>query len=97
MDAQAVVEVLHLNWLIRANVGRGESSHNLDVWFKSADLKTSPEVVMAAAEHVAIGTPEQVARRSGKPYGHYLKPMLAGRKVAAEVRRPDDRNSRAEP
>ncbi len=59
--------------------------HNLDV-IKTADhiIDIGPEGGDGGGQVVATGTPEQVAEVEGSYTGHYLKPMLAPRKVAAE-------------
>ena len=59
--------------------------HNLDV-VKTADhvIDIGPEGGDKGGTVVAVGTPEQVAEVEGSYTGHYLKPMLGARKVAAE-------------
>jgi len=82
-DVRKLLEVLH------ELVDQGNSvvviEHNLDV-VKTADwiIDIGPEGGDGGGELVAIGTPEQVAEEPRSHTGHYLKPMLAGRKVAAE-------------
>ncbi|HBC08296.1 MAG TPA: hypothetical protein DC046_12055, partial [Rhodospirillaceae bacterium] len=59
--------------------------HNLDV-IKTADhlIDIGPEGGDGGGQVVATGTPEQVAEVSQSYTGHYLKPMLQPKKVAAE-------------
>ena len=82
-DVRKLLEVLH------ELVDQGNSvvviEHNLDV-VKTADwiIDIGPEGGDGGGELVAVGTPEQVAEEARSHTGHYLKPMLAGRKVAAE-------------
>ncbi len=82
-DVRKLLEVLH------ELVDQGNTvvviEHNLDV-VKTADhiIDIGPEGGDGGGEIVAIGTPEQVAEVAGSYTGHYLKEMLAGRKVAAE-------------
>jgi excinuclease ABC subunit A len=59
--------------------------HNLDV-VKTADyiIDIGPEGGDGGGRVVATGTPEDVAENAESHTGHYLKPMLAPRKVAAE-------------
>jgi excinuclease ABC subunit A len=82
-DVRKLLEVLH------ELVDQGNSviviEHNLDV-VKTADwiIDIGPEGGDGGGELVATGTPEQVAEEPRSHTGHYLKPMLAGRKVAAE-------------
>ena len=78
-----LLEVLH------ELVDQGNSvvviEHNLDV-VKTADhiIDIGPEGGDGGGRVVATGTPEQVAEIAESHTGHYLKPMLAPRKVAAE-------------
>ncbi len=82
-DVRKLLEVLH------ELVDQGNSvvviEHNLDV-VKTADwiIDIGPEGGDGGGELVAVGTPEQVAEEVRSHTGHYLKPMLRGRKVAAE-------------
>ena len=82
-DVRKLLEVLH------ELVDQGNSviviEHNLDV-VKTADwiIDIGPEGGDGGGELVATGTPEQVADEPRSHTGHYLKQMLAGRKVAAE-------------
>ncbi|SFI42447.1 excinuclease ABC subunit UvrA [Jannaschia pohangensis] len=82
-DVRKLLEVLH------ELVDQGNSvvviEHNLDV-VKTADhvIDIGPEGGDGGGEVVATGTPEQIAEVEGSHTGRYLKPMLAGRKVAAE-------------
>ena len=59
--------------------------HNLDV-VKPADwiIDIGPEGGDGGGEIVAFGTPEPVAKNTKSYTGHYLKSMLALRRVAAE-------------
>jgi excinuclease ABC subunit A len=59
--------------------------HNLDV-IKTADhiIDIGPEGGDGGGTIVATGTPEQVARAAASYTGHYLKAILASRRVAAE-------------
>lgn len=52
--------------------------HNLDV-IKTADwvVDLGPEGGNRGGKVVAVGTPEQVAKKKGSYTGHYLKPILA--------------------
>ena len=82
-DVRKLLEVLH------ELVDQGNTvvviEHNLDV-IKTADhiIDIGPEGGDGGGQVVATGTPEQVAEVEGSYTGHYLKPMLAARKVAAE-------------
>jgi excinuclease ABC subunit A len=82
-DVRKLLEVLH------ELVDQGNSvvviEHNLDV-VKTADyiIDIGPEGGDGGGRVVATGTPEQVAEIAESHTGHYLKPMLAPRKVAAE-------------
>jgi len=82
-DVRKLLEVLH------ELVDQGNTviviEHNLDV-VKTADhiIDIGPEGGDGGGEIVATGTPEEVAEVRGSHTGHYLKPMLDGRQVAAE-------------
>ncbi|MEQ5868634.1 excinuclease ABC subunit UvrA [Sagittula sp. NFXS13] len=82
-DVRKLLEVLH------ELVEQGNSviviEHNLDV-IKTADwlIDIGPEGGDGGGEIVAVGTPEQVAEVERSHTGHYLKPMLQPKKVAAE-------------
>ena len=82
-DVRKLLEVLH------ELVDQGNSviviEHNLDV-VKTADhiIDIGPEGGDGGGQVVATGTPEQVAENADSHTGHYLKPMLSARKVAAE-------------
>jgi excinuclease ABC subunit A len=82
-DVRKLLEVLH------ELVDQGNSvvviEHNLDV-VKTADyiIDIGPEGGDGGGRVVATGTPEDVAENAESHTGHYLKPMLAPRKVAAE-------------
>ena len=59
--------------------------HNLDV-VKTADwiIDIGPEGGDGGGVIVAKGTPEQIAEVPQSHTGRYLKPMLAGKTLAAE-------------
>jgi excinuclease ABC subunit A len=82
-DVKKLLEVLH------ELVDQGNSvvviEHNLDV-IKTADwiIDIGPEGGDGGGEIVAVGTPETVAKEPRSHTGHYLKSMLADKKVAAE-------------
>ncbi len=82
-DVRKLLEVLH------ELVDQGNSvvviEHNLDV-VKTADwiIDIGPEGGDGGGELVATGTPEEVAEEPRSHTGRYLKPMLAGARVAAE-------------
>ena len=82
-DVRKLLEVLH------ELVDQGNSviviEHNLDV-VKTADhiIDIGPEGGDGGGQVVATGTPEQIAENADSHTGHYLKPMLSARKVAAE-------------
>ena len=82
-DVRKLLEVLH------ELVDQGNSvvviEHNLDV-VKTADwiIDIGPEGGDGGGELVAVGTPEAVADEPRSHTGRYLKPMLAGARVAAE-------------
>ncbi len=82
-DVRKLLEVLH------ELVDQGNSvvviEHNLDV-IKTADwiIDIGPEGGDGGGEIVAAGTPEKVAQEPRSHTGHYLKDILAAKKVAAE-------------
>ncbi|CTQ51057.1 excinuclease ABC subunit UvrA [Jannaschia donghaensis] len=82
-DVRKLLEVLH------ELVDQGNSviviEHNLDV-VKTADhvIDIGPEGGDGGGTLVGVGTPEQIAQIEGSHTGHYLKSLLAARKVAAE-------------
>jgi excinuclease ABC subunit A len=82
-DVKKLLEVLH------ELVDQGNTviviEHNLDV-VKTADwlIDIGPEGGDGGGHVVATGTPEQVAEVAASHTGHYLKPMLTARRVAAE-------------
>ncbi len=82
-DVRKLLEVLH------ELVDQGNTvvviEHNLDV-IKTADwlIDIGPEGGDGGGRIIAIGTPEQVAEVPESYTGHYLKPMLTPRKLAAE-------------
>jgi excinuclease ABC subunit A len=82
-DVRKLLEVLH------ELVDQGNTviviEHNLDV-VKTADwiIDIGPEGGDGGGELVAVGTPEEVAEEPRSHTGHYLKPLLTGRRVAAE-------------
>ncbi|WP_298433634.1 excinuclease ABC subunit UvrA [uncultured Jannaschia sp.] len=82
-DVRKLLEVLH------ELVDQGNSvvviEHNLDV-VKTADhvIDIGPEGGDGGGEIVATGTPEEIAEIEASHTGRYLKPMLAGRTIAAE-------------
>ncbi|MET4126866.1 excinuclease ABC subunit UvrA [Roseovarius sp. MBR-6] len=82
-DVKKLLEVLH------ELVDQGNSvvviEHNLDV-IKTADhiIDIGPEGGDGGGEIVAEGTPEEVAEEPRSHTGHYLKEILAARRVAAE-------------
>jgi excinuclease ABC subunit A len=82
-DVRKLLEVLH------ELVDQGNTviviEHNLDV-VKTADwiIDIGPEGGDGGGELVAVGTPEDVAEEPRSHTGHYLKPLLTGRRVAAE-------------
>jgi excinuclease ABC subunit A len=59
--------------------------HNLDV-IKTADwvIDIGPEGGDGGGAIVATGTPEAIAEVAASHTGHYLRPILAGQRVAAE-------------
>jgi len=82
-DVRKLLEVLH------ELVDQGNSvvviEHNLDV-VKTADhvIDIGPEGGDGGGEIVATGTPEKIAGIEGSHTGHYLKSLLAARRIAAE-------------
>ncbi len=82
-DVRKLLEVLH------ELVDQGNTviviEHNLDV-IKTADhiIDIGPEGGDGGGRIVATGTPEEVAEIEGSHTGHYLKPMLSAKRVAAE-------------
>ena len=82
-DVRKLLDVLH------ELVEQGNSvvviEHNLDV-IKTADwiIDIGPEGGDGGGQIVACGTPEDVASEAASHTGHYLKPMLKSRSVAAE-------------
>ena len=82
-DVRKLLEVLH------ELVEQGNTviviEHNLDV-VKTADwiIDIGPEGGDGGGVIVAKGTPEQIAEEPQSHTGRYLKPMLAGRTLAAE-------------
>ncbi|UWQ20733.1 excinuclease ABC subunit UvrA [Jannaschia sp. W003] len=82
-DVRKLLEVLH------ELVDQGNSvvviEHNLDV-VKTADhvIDIGPEGGDGGGEVVATGTPEEIAAHEGSHTGHYLKPLLEARRIAAE-------------
>ncbi|MBM9594993.1 excinuclease ABC subunit UvrA [Roseitranquillus sediminis] len=82
-DVRKLLEVLHE--LVEQGNTVVVIEHNLDV-IKTADwiIDIGPEGGDGGGQVVATGTPEEVAAVMGSHTGHYLKPMLAARKVAAE-------------
>ncbi|SFP26983.1 excinuclease ABC subunit UvrA [Tranquillimonas alkanivorans] len=82
-DVKKLLEVLHE--LVDAGNTVVVIEHNLDV-IKTADwiVDIGPEGGDGGGTVVATGTPEDVAEVAESHTGHYLKPMLRPRKVAAE-------------
>uniref|UniRef100_UPI003B52EF61 excinuclease ABC subunit UvrA n=1 Tax=Roseovarius indicus TaxID=540747 RepID=UPI003B52EF61 len=82
-DVKKLLEVLHQ--LVESGNTVVVIEHNLDV-IKTADwlIDIGPEGGDGGGEIVAVGTPETVAEVPRSHTGHYLKEMLAARKVAAE-------------
>ncbi|MEO1139132.1 MAG: excinuclease ABC subunit UvrA [Pseudomonadota bacterium] len=82
-DVRKLLEVLHE--LVASGNTVVVIEHNLDV-VKTADwiIDIGPEGGDGGGEIVAVGTPEDVAAVERSHTGHYLKEMLAARKVAAE-------------
>ncbi|MEH3106939.1 MAG: excinuclease ABC subunit UvrA [Sphingomonas fennica] len=93
-DVRKLLEVL------QALVEQGNSvvviEHNLEV-IKTADwiVDLGPEGGTGGGEIVATGTPEQVIEEPRSYTGRYLKPLLAGRAVAAPVAAKTGRRRRA--
>lgn len=82
-DVKKLLEVLHE--LVDGGNTVVVIEHNLDV-IKTADwiIDIGPEGGDGGGEIVATGTPEKVADEPRSHTGHYLKPMLQSRRVAAE-------------
>ncbi|MEM7546661.1 MAG: excinuclease ABC subunit UvrA [Pseudomonadota bacterium] len=82
-DVRKLLEVLHE--LVEAGNTIVVIEHNLDV-IKTADwiIDIGPEGGDGGGQIVAAGTPEDVAMIKQSHTGRYLKPMLKGRRVAAE-------------
>ncbi|HEY9039748.1 MAG TPA: excinuclease ABC subunit UvrA [Roseovarius sp.] len=82
-DVKKLLEVLHE--LVDSGNTVIVIEHNLDV-IKTADwiIDIGPEGGDGGGEVVAVGTPEKVADEPLSHTGHYLKPMLQPRRVAAE-------------
>ncbi|MDC0541806.1 excinuclease ABC subunit A, partial [Paracoccaceae bacterium] len=82
-DVRKLLEVLHE--LVETGNTVIVIEHNLDV-VKTADwiIDIGPEGGDGGGEIVAFGTPETVAKNTKSYTGHYLKSMLALRRVAAE-------------
>ena len=82
-DVRKLLEVLHE--LVETGNTVIVIEHNLDV-VKTADwiIDIGPEGGDGGGEIVAFGTPETVAKNTKSYTGHYLKSMLAPRRVAAE-------------
>jgi excinuclease ABC subunit A len=60
--------------------------HNLEV-IKTADwiIDLGPEGGDKGGEIVATGTPEEVVKEKRSYTGHYLKPLLGGKREAVAV------------
>ncbi|PVA11821.1 excinuclease ABC subunit A [Pelagivirga sediminicola] len=82
-DVKKLLEVLHE--LVDSGNTVIVIEHNLDV-IKTADwiIDIGPEGGDGGGEVVATGTPEKVAEEPRSHTGHYLKPMLSPRRMAAE-------------
>ncbi|WP_420863199.1 excinuclease ABC subunit UvrA [Algirhabdus cladophorae] len=82
-DVRKLLEVLHE--LVEGGNTVIVIEHNLDV-VKTADhiIDIGPEGGDGGGTVVATGTPEKVAEVEGSYTGHYLKPMLNPRRIAAE-------------
>ena len=82
-DVRKLLEVLHR--LVEQGNSVVVIEHNLDV-IKTADhvLDLGPGGGVRGGEVVAQGTPEEVAAVDASYTGHYLRPMLARQKEAAE-------------
>ncbi len=82
-DTRKLLEVLHE--LVEQGNTVVVIEHNLDV-IKTADriIDIGPEGGDGGGSIVATGTPEQIARVKESYTGHYLKPLLKPRRVAAE-------------
>ena len=82
-DVRKLLEVLHE--LVEGGNTVVVIEHNLDV-VKTADhiIDVGPEGGDGGGTIVATGTPEEVAEVESSYTGHYLKPMLQPKTVAAE-------------
>ena len=82
-DTRKLLEVLHE--LVEQGNTVVVIEHNLDV-IKTADfiIDIGPEGGDGGGEIVATGTPEAIAGVADSHTGHYLKPLLSARRVAAE-------------
>ncbi|MBP7240651.1 excinuclease ABC subunit UvrA [Amaricoccus sp.] len=82
-DTRKLLEVLHE--LVEQGNTVVVIEHNLDV-IKTADhiIDIGPEGGDGGGSIVAVGTPEQIAAVEASHTGHYLRPLLAARRVAAE-------------
>ncbi|UWQ16372.1 excinuclease ABC subunit UvrA [Jannaschia sp. M317] len=82
-DVRKLLEVLHE--LVDGGNSVVVIEHNLDV-VKTADhvIDIGPEGGDGGGQIVATGTPEQIAEAEGSHTGHYLRPLLAKREIAAE-------------
>ena len=82
-DTKKLLEVLHE--LVEQGNTVVVIEHNLDV-IKTADhiIDIGPEGGDGGGALVAVGTPEKVAKAKQSHTGHYLAPMLAPRRMAAE-------------
>ena len=82
-DVRKLLEVLHE--LVEQGNTVVVIEHNLDV-IKTADwiIDIGPEGGDGGGQVVAIGTPEKVVTHEGSHTGHYLRPLLARAKVAAQ-------------
>ena len=82
-DVRKLLEVLHE--LVEQGNTVVVIEHNLDV-VKTADwvIDIGPEGGDGGGQIVATGTPEDVAKVAGSHTGHYLKPLLAKHRLAAE-------------
>jgi excinuclease ABC subunit A len=81
-DVRKLLEVLHE--LVDSGNTVIVIEHNLDV-IKTADwiIDIGPEGGDGGGKIVAVGTPEDVAEIEASYTGHYLKPMLTSKRVAA--------------
>ena len=82
-DTRKLLEVLHE--LVEQGNTVVVIEHNLDV-IKTADqvIDIGPEGGDGGGTIVATGTPEEIARTEASHTGHYLRPLLSDRRVAAE-------------